>query len=258
MLYDSLTIQEVVDSESAAEFLKEATKLASSKELEDIAKKLSTKQQYFKKTLGQNNLNTIDERELEHLLRRVFSISRKSPKIIRMIGFENLCNSINELLYGEYGELESGKRITIFTKSVSNVLDERRAINLASELLHYSDPEKYALWTNWIWDPITGSGALQMVLQEEMWIQGDTISDRYDSISSALKIIEHAGYSKSISGNASGMLGCSLYLACVHSVYMYTVFRMKMSNEFNRILPELPEMVERLLGVRKMEVDQYV
>ena len=32
MLYDSLTIQEVVDSESAAEFLKEATKLASSKE----------------------------------------------------------------------------------------------------------------------------------------------------------------------------------------------------------------------------------
>jgi hypothetical protein len=50
------------------------------------------------------------------------------------------------------------------------------------------------------------------------------------------------------------MLGMDLYLACVHAVYMYTVFRLKMSDEFNRILPELPELVERVLGVRQLEV----
>ena len=35
MLHDSLTVEEVVDSESALEFMKEATKLATSADLED-------------------------------------------------------------------------------------------------------------------------------------------------------------------------------------------------------------------------------
>ena len=38
------------------------------------------------------------------------------------------------------------------------------------------------------------------------------------------------------------------------NLYMYTVFRLKLSDEFNRILPELPELVERVLGVRGLEV----
>jgi hypothetical protein len=30
---------------------------------------------------------------------------------------------------------------------------------------------------------------------------------------------------------------------------MYTVFQMRLSKEFNRVLPELPEFAQRLLGV---------
>ncbi len=44
-----------------------------------------------------------------------------------------------------------------------------------------------------------------------------------------------------------------MFLACVYAVYMYTVFRMKLSNEFNRILPELPEFTRRLLGVYRLD-----
>lgn len=38
-------------------------------------------------------------------------------------------------------------------------------------------------------------------------------------------------------------------MAAVYGVYMYTVLAMRMSKEFNRVLPTLPDLVRRLLGV---------
>ena len=51
MLFDSLTNEEIVDSESALEFMKEATKLASSADLEDISERVSRKAECFKEHL---------------------------------------------------------------------------------------------------------------------------------------------------------------------------------------------------------------
>ena len=48
MLFDSLTNEEIVDSESALEFMKEATKLASSADLEDLSERVSQKSDCFK------------------------------------------------------------------------------------------------------------------------------------------------------------------------------------------------------------------
>ena len=48
--------------------------------------------------------------------------------------------------------------------------------------------------------------------------------------------------------------GIDVFLACVYAVYMYTVFRVKLSDEFNRILPELPELTRRVLGVQKLKI----
>ena len=50
------------------------------------------------------------------------------------------------------------------------------------------------------------------------------------------------------------MFGADVFLACVYSVYMYTVLRLRMTQEFNRIVPELPDLVRRLLGVYRPEV----
>ena len=50
-----------------------------------------------------------------------------------------------------------------------------------------------------------------------------------------------------------GLFGTDVFLACVYAVYMYTVFRVKLSQEFNRILPELPELVQRVLGVQRVD-----
>jgi hypothetical protein len=56
-----------------------------------------------------------------------------------------------------------------------------------------------------------------------------------------------AGFQK-ISNN---IFGTDVYLACVYTVYVYTVLKMRMTQEFNKVIPQLPEFCRRLLGVHR-------
>ncbi len=44
-----------------------------------------------------------------------------------------------------------------------------------------------------------------------------------------------------------------VYLAAIYGVYLYTVLRMRMTQEFNKVVPELPALVRRLLSVNRLE-----
>jgi hypothetical protein len=61
---------------------------------------------------------------------------------------------------------------------------------------------------------------------------------------------EAAGFQR----GGRGLLGTDVYLACVYVVYLYTVTRMRMTKEFNKVIPRFPELTRRLLGIYKMEV----
>ncbi|MDP6628559.1 MAG: hypothetical protein QF418_02825, partial [Candidatus Marinimicrobia bacterium] len=63
MLYDNINIQDVVDSEAAMEFMKEATKLATSTELEDIGIKLEKKANLFSDLLSEGHISDLTEDE---------------------------------------------------------------------------------------------------------------------------------------------------------------------------------------------------
>ena len=154
MLHDSLTVEEVVDSETALEFMKEATKLASSKDLEDLSERISKKSNLFGRLLLHEKLKELSHKEFEKLVRQIFSIGRKSKRLISVNGFENLRGWIIELLYGEE-QLE--QRFNDFVQHVQGI-EEKMRINFAGELLHFSNPSKYWLWTNWIWDPDANTG----------------------------------------------------------------------------------------------------
>ena len=217
MLFDSLTHEEVVDSESALEFMKEATKLASSADLEDLSERVSLKAECFNKYLNQTSVEELKEEQFDRIVQLIFSIGRKSKRLIAANGFENL-------------------RFRI------------------SELLHFSKPERYWLWTNWIWDPDNNTGALPLVIQEEVDLLGETEGETYLRVGEAMAYVHQVGNERGYSRVGHGTYGIDVFLACVYAVYMYTVFRVKLSDEFNRILPELPELTRRVLGVQKMEL----
>ena len=250
MLHDSVTQEEVVDSESALEFMKEATKLASSADLEDLSERITRKSEQFSKLLSADSLETLKEEEFVLLVRQIFSIGRKSKRLIEANGFENLRVSMEDLLHGG-APLE--ERFNGFVNRVEGI-DEKMRINFAGELLHFSSPGQYWLWTNWIWDPDANTGSLPLVIQEEVDLLGDNPGETYILVGKAMIHINQVGQQRGFSRVGQGGFGIDVFLACVYAVYMYTVFRVKLSDEFNRILPALPELTRRVLGVQKMEL----
>lgn len=249
MLHDSLTLDEVVDSESALEFMKEATKLATSADLEDLSERISIKAELFHRMLHPKKLNQLNEDEFGLIVRQIFSIGRKSKRLISANGFEHLRCSMDALINGNE-KLE--KRFNSFVKEIGGV-EEKMRINFAGELLHFSNPQKYWLWTNWIWDPDANTGSLPLVVQEEVDLLGDTPGETYLLVGQAMAQVRQVGQHRGFSNVGQGLFGVDVFLACVYAVYMYTVFRVKLSDEFNRILPNLPELTRRVLGVQKIE-----
>ncbi len=249
MLYDSLSIPEVVDSECAHEFLKEATKLASSEELADMGDRLERKSELFGKLLAEDAMDRFDEADLKALLNLIFSLRRKSGRLLRDNGLDKMRSEIRELLYGED---PVKRRFDRFTTSIK-VYNDSLAPALASELLHYSQPERYWLWTPWIWDPKTQAGALSLVIQDKVDLSGSSNGEIYENVGKATTLVDTLGHQEGYSSMGKGLSGTHAFLACVYTVYMFAVFKMKLSQEFNRILPELPELARRLLGVQRME-----
>ena len=54
-------------------------------------------------------------------------------------------------------------------------------------------------------------------------------------------------------GMHNSPFGIDVFLSCVYAVYLYTTLRLRMTQEFNKVVPQLPELSRRLLGVWKME-----
>ncbi len=94
MLYDEINVKDVVDSESALEFMKEATKLASSSELENIGQKLEEKSHLFYSILNQKDIESMTDKDFAKVVGKIFSIRRKSKRLLKANGFENLRGKI--------------------------------------------------------------------------------------------------------------------------------------------------------------------
>lgn len=249
MLYDSLTIEEIVDSESAQEFMKEATKLAQSWELEDIGRRLEQKSNLFSTVLSKEKIRSITEEDLAKVAEHIFTIRRKTKRLIKANGFENIRNKLVELLYGEK-KIE--ERFNEFVDNIDSI-DMKMRINFAGDILHFTNPDKYWLWTNWIWDPETETGSLPLVIQDYSQLSAASLGETYKRVGEATILVNAVGHKVSFSNMGKGLFGTDVFLACVYAVYMYTVFRVKLSQEFNRILPDLVELTQRVLGVHKME-----
>lgn len=252
MLHDSLTSDQVVDAEAALEFMKEATKLATTAELEDIGQRLEMKSAVFAALLAPGAIDDLDEAAFKRLTGLIFTVRRKAKRLLKANGLEVLRRELKALLYGE---APVSQRLDVFMATIGG-LEEAMILSLATESLHFSDPQRHWLWTHWIWNPkgpgTKGSGALALVTQDDVELTAGTHGEIYEQVGRATAVINEQGHVAGYSRSGRGLFGTDVFLACVYAVFMYTVFRVKLSQEFNRILPELPELVQRVLGVQKL------
>ncbi len=161
----------------------------------------------------------------------------------------------NELLNGE---APAPVRVAVFVEKL-NALDTRLAMELATGLLHYTAPKDHWLWTRWLWDPTTATGILPLLAGSTHNLLAENFADGYARVGSvtamSMKFAEGTGLwtDELISDEKRAPFANSAFLACAYNVYLFGTTSWRLSREFNNLLPTLPNMARRLLGLKKID-----
>jgi hypothetical protein len=155
------------------------------------------------------------------------------------------------------GNAPAPVRISMFAEKI-NALDTRLALELASGLLHNLAPSKNWLWTRWLWDPTTGTGILPLLAGSTHNLLADNLADGYARLGAvtamSMKFAEGTGlFVEELTNSPQrAQFANSAFLACAYAVYMYGSTSWRLSRDFNELLPSLPNMARRLLGLPKI------
>ena len=238
----------VVDTESAREFQREIASRIGAADLAAIAGDLDRKSRALRELL-EPGAQRLDRAALRQVLRWVFATRRRADAIVEEAGPERLGAAIASLLdpgepvtarFDRFGEFAAGL--------------PGGGYDLASELLHFTDPGRYWLWTRWLWDPATETGALRLVTTDDIDLtEGGGGGGTYLTVGRATAFVDETGKAAGFTGAGPGLFGTDVFLAAVYGVYMFTVLRMRMTQEFTRLVPPLPDLIRRLLGVYHLE-----
>lgn len=239
-----------LDEASAVEFMREALIKISEDEIARIASEVEAKRARVAPALTREALENAGEADVAALLRGSFVTRKRTQEILRTVGPADLADALTELLHGEE-EIEA--RFTRFDKALRPVHAPVRR-ELGSELLRLLDPERYWLWARWLWNPATDTGALPLVLMGDCDLGGETAGEIYGKVGlgtrTVLLMADQLGFHRM----RASPFSVDVYLGGVYGVYLYTVTRMRMTQEFNRVVPQLPELLRRLFGVQHREV----
>lgn len=250
-----MSIDLEVDKVTSYEFIKQIYDQINPEVLRGIGKDLMEKSQYFSQLLHPDHFDELSHEDLATLTQQIFATKKISRKWTSD-QFNTFKNSITELLHGTgyFGEKFNG-----FCHQIEN-LGIKRPYEVAGELLGFTDPESYWLWGNWMWNPNTKTGSLPLVLEKgvsfdtPVSFETPTFAEQYLRIGEALRALDSSAEELGIrepSQPPSSPFEVTLFLGAVFAVYMYTVTRLRMTKEFNSILPSVTELIKRLLGIYK-------
>lgn len=239
----------VVDVPTAQELLAEIYRRATREQIDGIVAELQVKADRFAQWLQPAALADDDGIAVRNALSHVFATRRRVSAVLGTRPAREFGALIEELLRGAPPLPD---RFDTFCAQVD--LAPLVAAELASELLRYGDPSAYWLWSRWIWNPETRTGALPLVADADFELETEGLGATYVRVGEAVRFLNATPEVASFRPAAGGTLGTDVFLVGVYAVYMSTVLGMKMSQEFNAVIPALPDLARRLLGVHRMEV----
>jgi hypothetical protein len=243
-----------VDTPSTLEFHREIMDRISEAELHGIAADLDRKCAALRDLLS-GEPSSLNRAALRQVLRWVFSTRRRADQILDSIGPRPLAAAIAGLLSDDDSVADRIDRFdATMTRRAAMAALAGSSFDLPSELLHFTSPDQYWLWTRWIWDPDTRTGALALVTTDDIDLSaGATRGAVYLSVGRAMAFVDETGKAAGFTAAGPGLFGTDVLLAAVYGVYMHTILRMRLTREFNQVVPTLPNLVRRLLGVYHLE-----
>ncbi len=240
---------QIADLEIAREFWSQVSLQIPDFEYRDIDKKLKFKSDQVRALLMKSDPRTLTFRELNFLLRSSFASRRKAKEILATCDLDGLRIGLAALV-------DDSATIEERTSTLRHHLEAfpSAQMELPFELLHDLYPDTYWPWSKWIWNPDSDTGALRLLVNEECDLFGKDDFETYDLVCSASSYLFHTLASAGLGVDLLSPFSFDIFLAGVYATYMSTVLEMRMTREFNQIVPGAVELAARLLGVYKLEV----
>lgn len=241
-------MSQLVDIAAAKEFMQETLNRVSREDLTAIGADLEAKAGFFQHHLHPQRINQLTEAELTEIFRSVFAVRRHYKSMTEAQPHDELVQQLRRLIHGE-GSV--GERFNAFVSGVKGG-ETTLKTDLAGELLHFYNPEAHWMWSRWMWDPAKKTGSIALVTTEGFDLQGETAGEIYMKVGQGVAFVHSVAEAADFQFIRRSLFGTDVFLACVYAVYAYTVLRMRMTQEFNKVMPGLTEFARRLLGVYKL------
>lgn len=133
--------------------------------VERYVEALKLKSRLFAEMLGGGRARSVDLPQLRALCAYMSTARRRVGPYLEPQAFERLRERIAMLLEGPAAETD--RRIESFCASFPDDRAHRWVRDLATEVLHQVEPERYPLMNRWVWDQRTNTGALREIWHAE-------------------------------------------------------------------------------------------
>jgi hypothetical protein len=235
-----------VDIPTAKELLEQIHTYLSVPERDDLVREVAGKVAGMRRLLVAEELDAAGVRTA---LEWTFVARRRASAVLGTRGEAELVAWVSDLLDGEE---PVAVRVDRFCASVGP-LAPPAAVELASELLHFAWPERHWMWARWMWSADSRTGALPLLIGEEYELEPADrgLGAAYERVCTALDVLDASPEAAAFRLGGGGRLATDVLLACTYGVYMRTVLGLKMTNEFNALVPPMGQLVRRLLGVHR-------
>ncbi len=137
--------------------------------IERYVEALKLKAALFQDTLGSGKVAELDLHNFVGLVAFMPTVRRRISPYLGRDGFANIRGGLVELLSDIASPSTTDQRISAFCARFPEDNAHRFIRDLAGEVLHNVDPERYPLMNRWVWDAKTNTGAVR-----EIWF-GDNV-----------------------------------------------------------------------------------
>ena len=141
---------------------------------------LKLKSELFARTLGEGRAREVSLADFRALCAWMSTVRRRIGPYVEPQSFDALRERVAALLDGTTQDTD--ERIEAFRAGFPDDRGHRWVRDLAAELLHHVDPERYPVMTRWVWDERANTGVLR-----EIWHAEDVdhmrigVLDRYET-----------------------------------------------------------------------------
>ncbi|MGA8032892.1 MAG: hypothetical protein WCB48_10895 [Casimicrobiaceae bacterium] len=143
---------------------------------------LKLKSTLFAQALGEGRARNVDPKALRGLLSLIATVRRRVGPYLDERRFGDLRTRIADMLEAARDAAAADDAIATFCGHFPEDREHRWVRDLAVEVLHNVDPERYPLMCRWVWDARANTGVLR-----EIWHAADVdhividIPDRHDT-----------------------------------------------------------------------------